>query len=206
MGRFFDGRYPGSGPLWGLSLVFITAFCTLAGGCGYGHVGYGEGGGASGGKTVGITLFANKSYRTNLEATLTASLVDEFARRSGGRVIADSGAELLLSGTIDSYSEVPVSYTASDVIKEYKASMTVKVTLRDKVSQKVLWKGDVTETQTFPSFADSSPLLTNVPLRENIGNFQQNTVALLQNTEDAAVKEMCRKLAQRIYQKISEDF
>ncbi len=207
MVRSFGGRHPVSRELRGLrSLVFVAVIFIFVGGCGYRHVGYGEGRSLSGGKTVGITLFANKSYRTNLEAILTASLVDEFARRSGGKVVADANAELLLSGTIDSYTEVPVSYTAFDVIKEYKATMRVMVTLRDNTSQKVLWKGDVTETQTFPSFADSSLLQTNVPLRENIGAQQQNTVALLQNTEDAAMKEMCRKLAQRIYQKITEDF
>lgn len=188
------------------SLLIVVALCSELGGCGYHVAKYGEGRLTSGDKTVGISLFTNKSYRTNLEATLTASLVDEFARRSGGKVVAESSAELLLSGTIDSYTEVPVSYTAFDVIKEYRATMTAKVVLRDKASQKVLWKGEVTESQTYPSFADSSPLKTNVPLRQNIDSLQQNTVALLQNTEDAAVKEMCRKMAQRIYQKINEDF
>jgi hypothetical protein len=180
--------------------------CVLVGGCGYRHVGYSEGRLLSGGKTVSIALFANKTYRTNIDATLTASLVDEFARRSGGRVVDEAGAELLLSGTIDSYAEVPVSYTSTDVIKEYRASMTVKASLRDKATQQVLWKGEVVETQTFPSFADASPLKTNVPLRQNVGPLDQSTVTLLQNSEDAAIREMCRNLAQRIYEKINEDF
>jgi outer membrane lipopolysaccharide assembly protein LptE/RlpB len=200
----FSRRYPGSGELRRLFIVAIV--CTVVTGCGYRHVGYDEGRLTSGGKKVGITLFANKSYRTNLEATLSASLVDEFARRSGGKAVSEADAELLLSGTIDSYTEVPVSYTAFDVIKEYRAAMTVKATLRDKASQKVLWKGEVSETQTFPSFADASPLLTNVPLQQNIGPFDQNTITLLQGSETAAIREMCRKLAQRLYEKLSEDF
>ncbi len=204
MERFSRGRYPGSGELRRLLLVVVV--CTLVAGCGYRHVGYAEGRFTSGEKTVGITLFANKSYRTNLEATLSASLVDEFARRSGGKVVAEADADILLSGTIDSYSEVPVSYTALDVIKEYRASMKVKATLRDKVSQRVLWKGEVSETQIFPSFADASPLLTNVPLRQNIGPFDQNTITLLQDSETAAIREMCRRMAQQLYEKISEDF
>jgi hypothetical protein len=195
------------GELWGgCSLLFVAVVCVLVSGCGYRHAGYAEGHLLSGGKPVAITLFVNKSYRTNLEATLTASLVDEFAKRTGGKVVAEPDAEIVLSGTIDSYSEAPVSYTSSDVIKEYRASMTVKATLRDKASQKVLWKGEVSETQTFPSFADTSPLLTNVPLRQNVGPLEQNTITLLQDTEAAAIREMCRKLAQRIYQNASEDF
>ncbi len=189
-----------------LSLLVVVTLCVFLDGCGYRLAKYGEGHLVSGEKAIGILLFTNKSTRPNLEAVLTAALVDEFALRSGGKVVTESSADLLLSGTIDSYAEVPVSYTSLDLIKEYRASIAAKVVLRDKASQKVLWKGDVNETQTFPSFADSSPLQTNIPLQENIGAIQQNNVTLLQNTEDAAVKEMCRKLAQRIYQKISEDF
>jgi hypothetical protein len=56
------------------------------------------------GKTIAIPMWRSKSYRPNLEAVLTGSLVDEFALRSGGMVVAEDAAELLLTGTIVSYA------------------------------------------------------------------------------------------------------
>ncbi len=165
--------------------ILAAALCMLLGGCGYHVARYGEGHLVSGSKEVGISLFTNKSYRQNLEAILTAALVDEFARRSGGKVVADDAAQLLLSGAVESYGSAAISYTSLDLIREYKVSMTVAATLREKATQKVLWKGEVVETATYPSFAD---------------------VAQQQNAEDEAIREICRKLAQRIYQKVNEDF
>jgi hypothetical protein len=78
-----------------------------------------------------------------------------------------------------------VAYTSIDTIKEYRVSITVKATLRDRPSQKVLWKGELTDTQTYPVFTD---------------------IALQQNAEEAAIREILRKIAQRLYQKINEQF
>lgn len=166
-------------------LLLIGIACSFIGGCGYRHVGYGEGRLESGAKTITIPLFANKSYRSNLEVIISASLVDEFAKRSGGKVVSGENADLQLSGTVESYTVVPVAYTSFDTIKEYRITIAVKAALKEKASQKVLWRGELNDTQTYPVFSD---------------------IALQQNAEEAAIREICRKISQRLYQKLSEDF
>lgn len=137
------------------------------------------------GKRIAIPVFASKSYRPNMEATLTASLVDEVARRSGGMAVREAEADLVLTGTILSYATVPISYSAADTVKTYRSTLVVEAMLLDKGSRKVLWKGVESQSQDYPA---------------------NSAIALQQNSEDAAIREVCRKLAETIYQKITQDF
>lgn len=134
---------------------------------------------------VNVVTFSNKSYRPGVEGILARDLVDELALRTGGRVLPGDEAQLELTGAVLSYEAVPVSYTAADTIKEYRSVVKVQAVLREKQTQKVLWKGDVSEDQVFP-------------VNPNI--------ALQQNAEAAAVQYICRKLAGDIWQKIGERF
>jgi len=100
-------------------------------------------------------------------------------------VLPGDQAELELSGEILSYTTIPVSYTALDAIKEYKAVVTVQATLYEQRTRKVLWKGDLTEQQVYPVNAN---------------------IALQQNAEEAATAKITRRLSERIWQKIGERF
>ena len=159
-------------------------------GCGYHLAGGGGTASLIAGKTVAIPMWRNGSYRPNLEAVLTGSLINEFALRSGGLVVAEEAAELTLTGTILSYVTTAVSYTAADQIREYRATMTVDAVLAERRSQKVLWKGKLVASQDYPTTVNSVP----------------QHIALQQNSEEAALREISRKLAQLLYQKVTENF
>ena len=166
-------------------LRYMLVGCSLLAGCGYqlaGHVGDSR---LVAGKRIAIPVFASKSYRPNLEAVLTASLVDEAARRSGGLVVGESEAELLLTGTILSYNTLPVSYSAADTVRTYRTTIVVEAVLMEKGSRKTLWKGVESQSQDYPA---------------------NPAIALQQNSEEAAIREVCRKLAEQLYQKITQDF
>jgi outer membrane lipopolysaccharide assembly protein LptE/RlpB len=169
----------------------LAVSCILLGGCGYHLTSEAQTTSLLAGKTIAIPMWRSKIYRPNLEAMLTGSLIDEFALRSGGMVVAEDAAELLLTGTIVTYATVPMSFTAADQVKEYRATMTVEATLAEKRSQKVLWKGILSASQDYKAIND--PAL-------------QNRIALQQNSEDAALREIDRKIAQQLFQKMWENF
>jgi outer membrane lipopolysaccharide assembly protein LptE/RlpB len=169
----------------------LLALSCFLGSCGYHITSEAQTPSLLAGKTVAIPIWSSKSYRPKLEAILTGNLVDEFALRSGGKVVAEDAAELLLTGTIVTYVTTPVSYTAADQVREYRATMTVDATLKEKRSQKVLWKGILSASQDYQAINDPS---------------QQNRIALQQNSEDAAIREISRKIAQQLFQKMSENF
>ena len=163
-----------------LPVLFI-----LLGGCGYHLSGTSTFSPAVAGKKIAIPIFVNKSYRSNVGAVVTVSLVDEFARRTGGKVVSEAAADLLLTGTVVNYATSAVSYTAQDKVKEYRAVLLVAAALAERQTGKVIWKGDVSFGQDYPVNPD---------------------IALQQNSEDAAIREISRKIAQQIYQNISEGF
>lgn len=163
-------------------ILLLTVFCLA--GCGYHAVNWESSPYAGAGKTVNIGIFANKTYKPNLEGILADSIVDEFARRKSLDVVSSEG-DLTLSGDVVSYGYGAVAYSSSDVITEYSASMAVSATLRKSKTQQVLWKGTLSWSQTFPANA---------------------SIALQQNAEDAAIQEICRKIAQKLYINIVSNF
>jgi outer membrane lipopolysaccharide assembly protein LptE/RlpB len=171
----------------------LCAFCIL-GGCGYHLSGTTETPSLIAGKSIAIPMWRSKIFRPYLESILTGSLVDEFALRSGGLVTGEEDAEMVLTGTILSYATIAVSYTAQDQVREYRATMTIDAALTEKRSQRVLWKGVMSSSQDYPA----NPV--GIDLK------QQNRIALQQNNEEAAVREISRKLAEQLYQKVTENF
>ena len=164
--------------------VMLIACCLFAG-CGY-HLA--TQGGASpllSGKRIAIPIFANKSYRPNLESLLTEQVIREFALRSGALVMSSNDADILLNGTVTAYTTVPVSYSSKDKITEYRADITLEATLVERGSRKVLWTGKISDRQEYPAEAD---------------------ISLQMNREVAATREICRKLALKLYLTIGQDF
>ncbi|HEX8960732.1 MAG TPA: LptE family protein, partial [Geobacteraceae bacterium] len=132
-------------------LLHLLIPLLLLNGCGY-HLSATSGlPPAVAGKSLAIPMFTNKSYRANVGATLTESLVDEFARRNGGKVTAEESADLVLMGTVLSYTTSAVSYTALDTVKEYRAVINVEATLIEKRTQNVIWKGTLSWSQDYPA-------------------------------------------------------
>lgn len=167
-----------------LVCFFWGIMCCSLSGCGYHAANWTSSPHAGAGKTVSIPLFANKTFKPNLEAVLANALIDEFAKRSGLSVVS-SGADLTLSGEVVSYSMTAISYSYDDTVKEYSAAMKITATLRKNSNRQILWKGELSREQVFPA---------------NIN------IALQQNAEDEAIVEICSKLAQQVYVNLVEDF
>jgi hypothetical protein len=161
---------------------FLLLLCLLAG-CGYHAVSARDP--IAGANGVNVITFANKSYRPGVESLLARDLVDEIALRTGGKVLPGDEAQLELTGTVLSYSTGPISYSSLDAIMEYRLSIKVEASLREHQTQKVLWKGELIEDQSFPVNAN---------------------LALQLNFEEAAAAKVCRRLSEDIWRKIGERF
>jgi len=172
----------------------ILAAVTLLNGCGYHHMGVSGLPPALAGKRIAVATFTNRGYRAKMGAILTGSLIDEFAKRTGGLVVAEKDAELKLDGAILSYTTSAISYTAADTVKEYRAVVTAECSLTERSSGKVVWKGTVTQWQDYPVNSAVA------------GPPNSDAVALQQNSEDAAIREISRKIAQQVYQDVSDGF
>jgi hypothetical protein len=84
-----------------------------------------------------------------------------------------------------SYGLTAIAYSSADTVEEYNSSMYISATLRRNSNQQVLWKGSLSWSQSFPANSD---------------------IALQQNAEDAAIGEICARLAQQLYVTLGQDF
>lgn len=170
-------------PVPKIKILLFLVLLALPAGCGYHSVSRTDP--MQGANGVNVVLFANRSYRPGVEGVLGRQLLDEVALRTGGKVLPGDRAELELTGVVLSYATAPVSFTAADVIREYQATLKVQATLRQRLSQKILWKGEISESQVYPS---------------------NETIPLQQNAEAAAVEKICRRIAEDVWLKIGERF
>lgn len=165
-------------------LLAVLLSALVVAGCGYHVMKPARGVAGLEGKTLEVTMFDNRSFRPNIEAVLSDIIVDELVKREGAQLV-ERGGDVVLSGAVLNYSTSHVSYTAEDQVKEYRATVKAEVTLRKKDTGKVIWKGTLTSSQDFPALAD---------------------LVFQQNSEDAAIREICRKLAREVYIHLTEDF
>lgn len=165
--------------------LLLLAGCLLVAGCGYQLANRPESSSPLVGKTVSIPLFANRIYRPQVEAVLTRQMVEEFSQRSGGLVVSEEHAELVVEGAVTGYTTAQVAYFATDTAALMRLTLTAEATLKERKSQRILWKGSLSHFQDYPAVID---------------------LALQQNAQDDALRETCRRLAEKFYQQMNSAF
>ncbi|MDT8317582.1 MAG: LptE family protein, partial [bacterium] len=102
-------------------------------------------------RTVALTSFVNKTYDAEIELLISSALSTEFSTGSRLMVLPEDKADTILTGTLISVDDRPVSFSASDVASEYRISVTVDVLLSRKGGD-VIWKGKgITEVEDYQS-------------------------------------------------------
>lgn len=157
----------------------------LLAGCGYHVVHPDEAFHLLAGRSLAIPLAANNSYRANIEGTFTDALIGELQSRGAARLVPPGQADLLLAATISSYGYIPFAFSSNDQVVNNVASLAVAAAITERTTGKVLWRGNLQSSQDFPAYVD---------------------LALQQNSEQAAIVELCRRLARDLLTRLGEEF
>jgi hypothetical protein len=158
----------------GVVLLFSLVLFTL-GGCGYTVVS--KGASPFAGRSLAVAPFVNSSYQPEVEGELRRALVDEIALGSSMVLSAETSADILLSGEIESLSLEPTAFSAGDKARLYRVTLVAQATALDRQSGKVLWKGKHTVRQEYPA----------------------NTVMGLQrNAKETAIASACVEMARQL--------
>lgn len=97
-------------------------------------------------KTIGIPLFANNTRVFEVEQRLTEAVRREFIGRGKYKVVPDgAGADAWLKGEILSISLTPIAFDNQRQATRYAAIVVIKVELRDRKADKVLWANPALE-------------------------------------------------------------
>lgn len=168
-----------------IAAILLLSLVTLTGGCGYRPLNstITRDNGAL--KSIYIPVFVNRSFRPNLEISLANSLTEQFARRRGEWRIAGESADYILSGTIVGYDRTAVAYTRQDTVAEYRATITTEITLKKNGAVNALFKRRLSQFQHFPA---------------------SNDIGVQQSGEDAAIQQVCTRMAETIFVSLGDDF
>ena len=183
-GSVSSGNISGDGRrfMFNLLLSVILVFVT---GCGY-HL---RGGGdrlPEDVRTVALTPFVNKTYDAEIELLISSALSSEFSKGSRLMVLPEAKADTILTGTLISINDRPVSFSSSDVASEYRITIKLDVLL-SRNGGDVIWKGKgIEEVEDYQS----------VP-----GNIEET-----EKNRDEARQKLAVEMADLIYDRLFEGF
>jgi outer membrane lipopolysaccharide assembly protein LptE/RlpB len=121
-------------------MASALALSGVLSGCGYALVGSGRGSLPEEIRTVHVGTFVNETTRVGLEQTLTDAVLRELsARRRLKPVTAEPTADSELKGRLVSYGVQAVRFDDAGRALEYEISVTAKITLTERATDKVLF-------------------------------------------------------------------
>jgi hypothetical protein len=188
--------------------TLAALLCLTLAGCGYGLAGTANV--PESARTIRIQPFRNGTRETGLEVKLHRALEDEFRRRGVLRVVSDKDADVVLTGHIRRFTQVPVAFSATDEAVQYQGIITVDMRLVERASGRVLHETKLLqETQDFG--AVSGVVISSSPHFQR-GTMDARDLANLTNVEIGearrhdALRDLIDQLAQDIYLQSMEGF
>ncbi|MBS1262510.1 MAG: hypothetical protein MAG453_01863 [Calditrichaeota bacterium] len=126
--------------------IAILTLCLVAG-CGF----YTFGGAVPGHlNSVAIPIFENQTSEFGIAEDLYDALLDEFTTDNTLKVVDLRDADSVIQGVIVRVDDVPSTFSADESVEEYKVTITLRVSYRDLVKDKVVWEQTVSEFGIYP--------------------------------------------------------
>ncbi|MDY7033443.1 MAG: LptE family protein [Thermodesulfobacteriota bacterium] len=164
-------------------LILGLALCLFS--CGYHFAGKGEGL-PSDIKTIAIPFFTNKSFEPGIENFFTNALIDEFLKRGRVDIGKTKDSEATITGVITSFKTSPISFNGNNRALEYRATVTLEVSLKRNDNGTVIWESS--KISRYHEYSVSS-----------------DTTMTYENKRQA-IKKIAEDLAEEIHNRIFEGF
>lgn len=166
-----------------LFLAAIMLF--LLGGCGY-HLTASAENRLAPGQSLWVVFIVNETISPSAQTVIRRALLEEgHAMRNLLPAGSEAEGDLRVKGTLHSYSNRAISYTAADRIKEYRLTIDVELELHRKGTSAPVWKGMLQSYQDYPVSTD---------------------LALQRSAEEAALVAASRILAQKFLTAVEQSY
>jgi outer membrane lipopolysaccharide assembly protein LptE/RlpB len=159
-----------------ITLLTITA-------CGYRF----SGGGALPGEVhlVALGVFDNSSGETGVESIVSNDIVYECARNGHRFVRPNEDADAVVSGGIRSVTTRPISRSSVNTVQERRVTVTVFVTMTGSKGD-ILWQAPELSEKEEYEVADEK--------------------SVTEQNKRAAISKLSKRLAEKVYQRMTDDF
>ena len=120
-------------------LTVVVIFSFLAAGCGYNF--------SPGGenidqrlKTVFVDNFSNNTSEANIENYFRNSFIDQFRKGSRFKLANSKNlADAVLKGSINRLFTPHLAYSATELAKENRVTVTMEIVLEERETKKIIW-------------------------------------------------------------------
>jgi len=175
----------------------------FASSCGY-HLSGTGGLVPEGTRLVAVPVFINGTNEPYVDVEVTRAVVQEFLTDGRLKVVSPEETELVLHGKVTKYEVLPLSFTASAHIQQYKVRFTVEARLEDLRTKKTLWQ-EKGITSLFISdysvaYEPVTALTSTVPVGE-AANISQTKIS-----KESAIQKASRDIAWTIRSLVLEGF
>jgi len=101
---------------------------------------------SAGAKSVQVNPFANKTLEPRLSEAVTYSLRKNLQRDGTFRLDTHGDGDIIVTGVVTHYSRHPLSFQPADIVsvRDYRLTMTVQITARERISGKLILDREVT--------------------------------------------------------------
>ncbi|MFO7838388.1 MAG: LPS assembly lipoprotein LptE [Desulfosalsimonadaceae bacterium] len=165
------------------ALLFVWTAMLFPAACGY-HF---SGGGALPGdiKTLNISMLANKTGETGIEALVTNDLVNQFTRFDTVRLVDKKQAEAILSGTIRSTRIRTIAHSTPDESMERRITLYLDVELKDREGRRIWAARGLSADDSY-----------------EVASTKRGT----ELNKKSAIAEISERVAERIYYRLTDEF
>ena len=130
--------------------ILLILLPLIASGCGYHVPGTSDSWVGGDARLAYVRLFENKTAEPYLDNYVTDALVDELSRSRLFELTEDANAaEVLIGGTVDSFTSDAISYSSTDSITDYRATMGITVQVIDNSKDQVMWQEKMRRSEDY---------------------------------------------------------
>lgn len=127
-------------------------------------------------KTIAVPMFINKTPEPELEAMVTNGIIQEFIADGTLQIVEEENADTLLLGEIIDYRREPIRYTETEVTREYRLIIAVRLTFKDLRHNEVMWENPRVEGEATFFVGTSLPESECIALPNTIKDLAHDVV------------------------------
>jgi len=192
------------------AVILVLWVGQIASGCGYQFVGNG----AllpKDARTVFVESFVNRSRDVGIEKEIATALRSEFYRRGPLRIVDQFDlADLILTGVVRPVENNVASVNGRDEALQYNSVIIIDVTLRQRESNNVIWRGDAMRLSELYAGSRAAVVTTSSDFRTGTLNAADvgrlTDVQLTEFERRDSRRQLMEQFAKEVYQRLMEMF
>ena len=132
-------------------------------------------------ESISIPFFKNETFESNIEASFTNALINEFIKNKRFEIIPN-GADATLVGVVREFRLGSIAYSREDKVRQYRAFVSLELTLTNNSTGAVIWR---TPRLVHDEEYDVTP-----------------NIAFTDANQDDAIQRIAVELAEQIYEEV----